>query len=494
MDFRPRLLKHLLSDIHSFSRWVVGRELRSYQLEPARAILSSVLGGKGLTFAVMMSRQSGKNETSAQVEAYLLNLFQRKGGFIVKAAPTYVPQIVNSRLRLEEALDNPWNRGKWQREGHMVRLGKARAAFFSAQPEASVMGATASLLLECDEAQDVEGEKWDKEFRPMAASANATTVLWGTAWTSRTLLARTIRTLAQEEGRDGIRRVFIVPWQKAAAENPAYGTYVEGEIGRLGRDHPLTRTQYFLEELEERGGMFPPARRAQMQGEHPGRHRAEAGKCYCLLIDVAGEEEGTGGETLATRAKLRDSTALTVVEVDAQGLDHPLQKRPTYRVVERRLWTGTKHTQLFSQLLDLAEEVWQARHLVIDATGVGAGLASFLRDALGEGRVMPFHFTAQSKSDLGWGFLAICDTGRFKDMREDGSPEYRQFWKEVEAADYQVLPGPERRMRWGVEDPLVHDDLLVSAALTAALDRLEWAPQVEPAVIQGPKDEAEGRD
>jgi hypothetical protein len=29
-------------------------------------------------------------------------------------------------------------------------------------------------------------------------------------------------------------------------------------------------------------------------------------------------------------------------------------------------------------------------------------------------------------------------------------------------------------MRWGVPDPALHDDLLISAALVAVLDRAEW--------------------
>ena len=41
----------------------------------------------------------------------------------------------------------------------------------------------------------------------------------------------------------------------------------------------------------------------------------------------------------------------------------------------------------------------------------------------------------------------------------------------MEAADYEVLDGPNQRMRWGVADPTVHDDLLVSASLCAVLDR-----------------------
>src|SRR5439155_25976241 len=102
------------------------------QLEPARAIVSSVLRRRGRTFTVMMSRQAGKNELSAQLEAYLLNLFQRRGGAIVKTAPTFQPQIVNSMLRLERALDNDLNPGRWSRQlGSLVQLGRARVFFFS---------------------------------------------------------------------------------------------------------------------------------------------------------------------------------------------------------------------------------------------------------------------------------------------------------------------------------------------------------------------------
>lgn len=178
-------MKKLLTDVGLFSRYVVGRPLRPYQLEPARAILDSVLHRKGLTFTVMMARQAGKNELSAQLEVYLLNLFQRVGGNIVKCAPTFKPQIVNSKLRLEGALNNRWNFGRWKSSyGYMVTLGKASVLFFSANESSNVVGATVHILLEVDEAQDVGHEKYAKEFRPMGATTNVTTVLYGTSWTT----------------------------------------------------------------------------------------------------------------------------------------------------------------------------------------------------------------------------------------------------------------------------------------------------------------------
>ena len=89
-------LKASLMDVGQFAGRIVGRPMRRYQLEPARAIASAVIGGDGGSFSVMMSRQAGKNELSAQVECYLLALFQNRGGSLIKVAPTQKPQVVNS--------------------------------------------------------------------------------------------------------------------------------------------------------------------------------------------------------------------------------------------------------------------------------------------------------------------------------------------------------------------------------------------------------------
>ena len=235
--------KYLLSDIAVFSRLILERPLRAYQLEPAHHILQSIVHGRGLEFAVVMARQAGKNELTAQLEAYLLNVYQRRGGQIVKASPTFKPQTINSMLRLEEHLNNRWNRYFWsRREGYIYQLGNARALFFSAEPTANVVGGTASLLLECDEAQDVSELKWGKDFEPMGASANVTTVFTGTTWTSRTFLAQTIAYLKQQEKRDSRQRVFTYDAQIIGCEISAYRKFVEQRVHKLGRNHPLIKT------------------------------------------------------------------------------------------------------------------------------------------------------------------------------------------------------------------------------------------------------------
>lgn len=492
MTLLPAVIKKILSDIRYFSAYVVQKELRHYQLEPARAMINSVLNAKGLAFAVVFSRQAGKNELSAQVEAYLLNLFQRRGGFMVKAAPTYKPQLINSKLRLEATLNNPWNARMWKsREGYMIFLGNAGVVFLSGDPKADVVGATASLLLECDEAQDVGLDKWDKDFAPMAASTNATRVFYGTVWTSRTLLARVMRELKAFEKEDGIKRVFMVPWQEVAKENPAYGEYVEGEIARKGRNHPLIKTQYFLEEIDAEGRMFDDRRAALMQGDHKRLSAPLRGKIYVATLDVAGEDEEMTGLELRLKKPEKDSTCATIFEVDLVTVADPLLHAPTYRAVDIFYDTGTRHSLLYAKLRAFFE-LWQTRYIVTDASGVGAGLTSFLAAprAFGE-KVIPFQFSPpRRKSDLGWDFLAVVETGRFKYFADDGSADWREFWVEVEQCRYEVSEGEEKRMKWGVPDDTyaearkIHDDRVLSAALVAELDKVQWAAPQESVIIK----------
>ena len=163
---------------------------------------------------------------------------------------------------------------------------------------------------------------------------------------------------------------------------------------------------------------------------------------------------------------------------------------PGYRVVDRVAWTGTRHTELHAAIVHLARTVWRASVVVVDATGVGAGLASFLAASLGarDGgapiRVIPFVFTQASKSALGWDFLGLIDSGRLTEYRDDsasGTPEGRltaSFWEQLRATTYETLPGPGKLLRWQVPPARGHDDLVMSAALTAVLDGIDWRPRV----------------
>jgi hypothetical protein len=506
-DLSPitRIARHALRDIGAFSRLLLpDKALRPYQLAPARAIVESVERGQGRTFAVVFSRQAGKDELLAQLVAFLLLRRQRRGGNVVLAAPSFQPQaaLMRDRLlaRLREPLVVAFAGPASLRDGYAVTLGRASARFLSAAPEANARGQTADLLLVANEAQDIGPDQWDAVFDPMAASTNATTLFLGTVWSRETLLARQMAFLREEERRDGIRRVWIVPWQEVARELPAYGERVRARIAQLGPAHPFIRTEYCLEELDGEGGLFPPARLAAIQGAHPRRHVAEPGKRYALLLDVAGEEEGAAGPAGFRDDTRRDSTALTVVEVGGQGaevgsVDDPRPptsalRLPTYAVVDRLAWTGVRHTALHGQLVHLARGIWRASVVVVDATGVGAGLASFLAASLGDRRqgraipVIPFVFTAASKSALGWDWIGLIDAGRYREYADDGERLTRLFRQQMAAVTYATPPGPGKRLRWGVPPGRGHDDLVMSAALVAVLDGWDWRERVARGVAR----------
>jgi hypothetical protein len=506
-----------LREVNYFSQVFGSVRLRRYQLEAANAIVNSVLRQQGLSIVVMFPRQSGKNMLQAQLEVYLMALLGRQGAEMVKLSPTYQPQCLNAMRRLETALQaNYLTHDQWHKNaGNHYRFKNAHLTFLSAAAGSNIVGATASTLLQLDEAQDIGIEKYDKQIGPMAASTNATRVFWGTAWTGQTLLARELRAARQAEARDGIRRVFHMTAEQVRAEVPAYGHFVDEQVARLGRSHPMVRSQFFSEEIDFASGLFTPARLSLVQGNHPPQTSPEPGKIYAMLVDLAGEDEqvrqgsftGEASESLANPN--RDATAVTIVEVDLSLMDEVLPGKPRYRVVQRYLWQGEKHSTLYQRLYHLAQH-WGVEKMVVDSSGVGAGVCSFLRDRLGN-CVIPLTFNRQVKSKLGWGFLAVIDTGRFQDFRSThnsysesalvnplawqmmNEQERLQalFQRQLQAVSCEASIGPERWLKWsvpeGTADPLgglLHDDLVISAAMTAILDEQEWHLSLPPQIIQ----------
>lgn len=480
-------LKALLGDVQRFARVAGGRTLRSYQQAVAQAVLDSVFACAGRSIVVVFPRQSGKNELQAQLEAYLLLLFSPFAVEMVKVSPTWKPQTLNAMRRLERVLDrNLLTQGRYVKEsGHIYRLGKARLIFLSGSPTANVLGVTASLLLTCDEAQDIQIEKWDREFAPMAASTNATRLFCGTAWTAETLLGRELRAARQAEAQDGIRRAFVLTAEQVAREVPRYGEHVAEQVARLGRHHPLVRTQYFSEEIEAQSSFFTPERLQLMRGEHPAEGQPNGADDYAFCLDVGGADRALLGaepgilDAPAGESGSHDSSALTIFRLDPASLFDPLIGAPTYRVVNRQVWTGVRQADLYARLLALVE-AWSPRYFVIDAGGLGAALAEFLARRLGR-LVMPFVFTAQSKSRLGWDFLALVESGRYKEYQTQDESLCRWqewFFRQAQGCQMEIVPGPDRRLQWGVpqgrRDPLthqpLHDDLLISAALCAVLE------------------------
>ncbi len=451
--------------------------LRPYQREVALAVLDSVFGRKGLTFSVEIARQGGKNELSAQLELLLLTLYMAEPQNLVKCSPTFKPQTVISMMRLKDRLNDAGFSGIWVAElGYIIRLAQARAIFLSADESANVVGNTAQILLEIDESQDVSKEKYNKEFKPMGATTNVTTVHYGTTWDDTTLLEEVKQTNLELERRDGIQRHFRYDWQSVAQYNPDYLAYVEAEKERLGENHPLFLTQYRLLPIRGGGNYLSPQQRAQLNGEHTRRHQPDRSRVYIAGIDLAGEAEEAEGASLRMLKPRQDSTVVTIGELDFSTSDDVVEQ-PRVKIVEHYWWTGRKHTELYPQLIDILQAVWHCRRIVVDATGVGQPVSSFLKKSLGS-RVLPFTFTAQSKSALGFALLAAINSGRLKMYAGDSSPEGQEFWFEMEKAKSQYRPS--QTMNFYVDPAQGHDDFLMSLALL-----VEAAKRYEPRGARG---------
>jgi hypothetical protein len=478
-----RTCRELLNDPVAFS-WRAGHvQLRTYQSPVIKAIVDSVRNKSGLSFVIIFSRQSGKNETQLALYTYLLTLFQRIGGDIIHVEPTFKPQTQTAMVRLEHRLNtNVLTIGKWRKKfGYVYSVGLARVVHLSGDESANVIGQTASLLLSVNEAQDIGLTKFDKEFNPMAASTNATRVFWGTEWTSNTLLAREEDAARQLQIKDGIQRVFFITADDVSAVLPAYRVFVENEIKIRGREHPLVKTQYFNERIDAQTGMFPPARQMLMLGSHNAQTTPLPGQMIAFLIDVAGQDEAVLDPNQLDNPA-RDFTSLKIIEIDPCTI--PEFHLPTYRVLNRLSWHGQKHTTLHAQIKALAE-IWNPRYIVIDATGVGEGLWSLL-DLSFPDRCRPVKFTQTEKSTIGYQFISIVETGRYKEY----SPMSIGFIQQCSKCRSEVQPGPLKTLKWGVPEHLrdetgqfIHDDDLVSSALCSILDREEWSIHSETTVI-----------
>jgi hypothetical protein len=464
-----------------------GIQMRPYQTEPANAIIESITKKQGLTIVLIISRQAGKDELLANLLAYLMTLYSHREVGIVVANPTYKPQTINAIMRLENRLKaNLLTKSQWKkRSDYMRMMGSATTSFLSGDKAANVVGAVASLLLVINEAQDISPAKYDKDFAPMVASTNATRLIVGTVWTSRTLLAREEDAAREAEKADGIHRVFLYTSEDVRKIVPAYGQFVDSEIKKLGREHPLVKTQYFCERIDAQSGMFGPARRALMRGDQPAQEEPNPSELYAFTLDVAGQDEASmsldDGEVGKTNPG-RDQLTLDIISVDLSALD--TLQAPIYRVVKRFEWTGENHIKVFGQI-DALWSSWNVQYMVMDATGVGEGLWAMF-DKRHPTRVIPIKYTAGTKSDIGYGYLAVINTGRFRDCCPTPTTD-----KQYENVKAEILTGPAKTMRWSVPDgtrdengELIHDDHVMTDSQVAILDKIEWSVSFETVIIE----------
>ena len=479
--------------LENFARDILGLTLYPYQKRVGEAILDSVLHQRGLTFSVMFARQMGKNQLSAILEAYLL--FYNEEGSIVKAAPTFRPQIVNSHARLQAVLTNPLlSERVWHSHSYIIGLASSRdmrsvhagprVLFFSAGTQSSIVGATASLLLEIDEAQDVDSDKYNRDLRPMASTTNATTVLYGTAWTDTTLLATVRANNLRLQEQDGMQRHFAYDWRALAAINPRYATFVEQEIARLGADHPNIRTQYLLHPISNADRLLNAMHLHKLAGSYDWYDVPEENEFYVAGMDIGGEEYAHLAIDPAHPGApfdpgRRDSTVITIGKVTYNG------SQPRIQIVHHCWWTGLNYSAQLVRTLALCE-AWNIRHLVVDRTGLGDPLCSMLQHHLGTERVIPYFFTRASKSKLVYQLLTMINSDCLQLYRARPGDELvhdtlAECMRQLQHARYRTHANDQ--IDAYVDPADGHDDFVMSLALCCEAVRAWSTPVSETTII-----------
>lgn len=462
-----------------------------YQIEIADAILYSALQGMGWLFVVMISRQAGKNEISAFIQQYILlyGWFFAKRVSGVKFAPVHKPQLQASMDRLEgaEADDSGGLAGSvvtrklWKKsDGYKYHIGKPRQSnqyvFLSINPSANVASQTAFTLLEGDEAQDIDTNKWERDAQPMGTYNNATTVFWGVAWTKECHIfqamnqAYEMETRVEDELGYRPKLVFKIDAETVIRSgNQNYAKAYRNQVARLGEDHIAIQTQYKLNFIDSIGRFFGSEQLARIYANtFSMRVGPEPGKVYVFSIDVAGQEENAEDNQGETASQVginkRDSLALGIAELQRDGTVIPVC---FYE------WVGLAHTKAREVIPKILKH-WGTVGGACDATGIGEPLAYYLVEHFkGKMEIEPYKFKAtgdENKSKLGYLAFTYCMGDLLKiPARPPQDPQQLELWREVKWQLEQLIrvAKKQQQINWYVPsnaEPrkpghIPHDDL-----------------------------------
>ncbi len=390
-------------------------ELSPPQLQVIKRCEQAIADRTGDVIVIRQARQTGKNEEEAMIETRALSVFKSISGSIyVRTAPTKIPQIINSKLRLEKHLTvDPLLVGQWgKREGFIYELRGAQIHFLSGARRANVVGATASIALSADEAHKLDKGKFQEDFSPFTARTNAPTFLWGVGAARQDML------FEYRSKLDGTDCVMEYPADIWCELSSAYASHYESQIRLLGADHPVIATQYDLLDIEAIGAYLSDKQRESLfAGEHPRMLSPRPGMSYGIVCDVGGESEtGSDGAQVREAQPGRDSTFLHVLEWDEDAEVDDAEPYPMVRVVNSYWKTGANHMDLAPEIVRICRH-YHVGSGVIDARGVGEAVA--FEVARNVPQVVSYMASDKEVSTDCYDLLARLNTNRVRFWRAD---------------------------------------------------------------------------
>ena len=408
---------------------------------------------------VRSSRQTMKNDIDATVLCRMLHRYQHEGGIVIRTAPSYSPQLLNSRRRIEwmiarDLLFTATGEPTW-RYGHMLVHGKAEVHLLSGSRGGNPEGATASLLLSVDEAHRFDKGVFEDRFGPMCAIHDAPIVMYGIAADRADLLYEHLCANLKDEGYEhaddpGGRVINLPTVQQYPAEIwcdllPTYREHVDLRERRLGADHPAVLCNYHLTDIDALGSLFNASQQSKLTVGNVPRGSIPGGlQEMVALIDIAGEVEDA--ESVSSDhgniEAANDACAVLIFAVDRsrQKFDWPV-----CTLVDMAWWVGlpldddagvpASHT-VKGKISEILYR-YRVSSVVVDSRGVGYGTARWLGRRY-MGKVNEYAASASSKSEDLYGLLGMLNAGAIEVFRGDDSIEWQEWCREVKRARKKV--------------------------------------------------------
>ena len=292
-----------------------------------------------------------------------------------------------------------------------------------------VRGFTAHMVI-VDETAFVPEELITSVLMPMLATTDGTLILLGTPWTRDHVFYRAF------SGQLPGWSIHHVPTTACPLVSRAFlaeqkASLTEAEFRRE-----------YLAELVEEGAHFFPSELV-LKCVDPELRLAES------AWELRAPSALLRGELYAglDLGKLRDQSVLAVVEREPDG--HLVLR------LLRAFPIGTPYSAVIASVLEAARELGICL-LAVDRFGPGEAVFERLKEGLGEGAVLGFKFTAQSKAELLSGLKMLMEQGLLR------LPCYRPLLGQLMSITCELGPSGRLLLR---HPPRGHDDMVMALAL-----------------------------
>lgn len=425
------------------------RPLRGPQAELIKKIEKHIANHDGEVMPVRQARQTGKNEVSAVLHRRHLWRRQRydSSQIWIRTAPTHKPQIVNSKKRLRELLNlSPskvikfplFNNAKLAtEEGYIWRVGNASVEFISSGPQANVVGGTANVCLDMDEAHKVDKDKFDEDFAPMAANTSAGILLWGVADNGLDLMSF-YREHNKSIGREELN--IDLPAEVFMEVNESYAKHVEARISALGYDHPIIKTQYRLLDVSSEGNFLNSRQvRNFLSGQHERELTPRSNDRYQVLVDIAASNENNMDDVLEGNEDAQeDSTTIWIYKISpiltANGIFPIIQ-------IVNTVWLTGVSLPIQEEEIESIIRTWRAEKVTIDSIGVGRHIGESMVNKFGDLVVKAYTANPTTVSEDCFDLLARLNHNSVQMFQNDGSKDWAEIERQLGWTKYASKEG-----------------------------------------------------